>query len=175
MNLLRKPIVVVLLCLTALGLLVKNVLYSKGHEKLAGSPPAAAVHPLLAAALPEPTDAGSSGNTVSPPSIEKDDHLQSLTNRWMHGGPRDPFGTRYDSQRQAVNVLALKGIWRQTGSNLAVINGTVVAQGERILDFTVEKIEPDRVWVTGPNGREELSFKVHPVELSSRSRQEPQR
>jgi hypothetical protein len=175
MNLLRKPIVVALLCLTALGLLLKNVLHLGGNEKLAGSTPGPVIRPLLASVAPVPSPAESSATTVSPPSIERDDHLQSLTNRWMHPGRRDPFGAQYDSQRQAANVLALKGIWRQTGSNLAVINGTVVAQGERIQDFTVEKIEPDRVWVTGPNGREELSFKVHPVELSSRSRQEPQR
>jgi hypothetical protein len=139
--------VVALLCLTALGLLLKNVLHLGGNENLAGSTPGPVIRPLLASVAPVPSPAESSATTVSPPSIERDDHLQSLTNRWMHPGRRDPFGAQYDSQRQAVNVQ----------------------------DFTVEKIEPDRVWVTGPNGREELSFKVHPVELSSRSRQEPQR
>ena len=172
MNLLRKPIVVVCLCLTALALLLKNVLHSAGKQKPVSSPTALATQRLLASAVPPASLAADGEDTATP--IERDNHLEGMANRWMRPGRRDPFGSQFDSQRQAANVLALKGIWRQTGSNLAVINGSVVAQGERILDFTVDRIEPDRVWVTGPNGREELSFKVHPVELSSRSRHEPQ-
>ena len=41
---------------------------------------------------------------------------------------------------------------------LAVLNNQVLGVGDDILRFTVQSIEDDRVWVTGPNGREEVEF-----------------
>jgi len=60
--------------------------------------------------------------------------------------------------KTAQEMLALKAIWLQTGSELAVINGKIVGQGSSILDYKIEKIEQDKVWVSGPIGRERVEF-----------------
>jgi hypothetical protein len=60
--------------------------------------------------------------------------------------------------KTAQEMLALKAIWLQTGSQLAVINGKIVGEGSSISDYKVEKIEQDRVWVSGPIGQEKVEF-----------------
>jgi hypothetical protein len=86
--------------------------------------------------------------------------VASSAAHWELAPRRDPFHSRYNSQNRARQLLTLKGIWRQTGSALAVINNHTVAAGDTILEFSVENIEADRVWVVGPNGREALDFKL---------------
>jgi hypothetical protein len=94
---------------------------------------------------------------------------------------RDPFQA-YDSINvtnrlypAAWEVLNLTAIWRQTGSSLAVINHRIVGEGDtiiaatnrvpplgrdRVLTFTIQSIEGDRVSVQGPSGREEVEFRA---------------
>ncbi|HXJ60452.1 MAG TPA: hypothetical protein VNU68_27720 [Verrucomicrobiae bacterium] len=76
----------------------------------------------------------------------------------------------------AWQVLELTAIWRQTGGKLAVINRKVLGEGDSLvtdlkgtpaagaiaLRFTIELIEDDLVWVSGPSGREPLEFKPLP-------------
>jgi len=85
---------------------------------------------------------------------------------WIESPPRDPFAlypkrTR-DSDKNAVTaaeVLRLNAVWRQTGSQLAVINGQIVAEGQTIQGFEVERVEAESVWVRGAQGRECIEFR----------------
>jgi hypothetical protein len=60
--------------------------------------------------------------------------------------------------KTAQEMLALNAVWMQTGSQLAVINGAIVGEGSSILDYKIDKIEQDKVWVTGPIGPEKVEF-----------------
>jgi hypothetical protein len=73
---------------------------------------------------------------------------------------RDPFLTEHELKGRAAQVLTLKGVWRQTGRELAMINNRLLAEGDSILEFSVEKIESEQVWVSGPGGLEPLTFKL---------------
>lgn len=81
---------------------------------------------------------------------------------------RDPFQIRHLPVSAAVTnvyypsamkLLTLSAIWRQTGGALAVINKRVFSEGDNIFRFTIQNIDADRVWVSGPNGREAVEFK----------------
>jgi hypothetical protein len=91
--------------------------------------------------------------------------VQRNATEWIESPRRDPFQVRdapghlAGTNRPASDFLTLSGIWRQTGSALAVINGAVVGQGDTVLQFKIESIESDRVWVYGPSGVERVSFK----------------
>jgi len=86
--------------------------------------------------------------------------------RWAQGR-RDPFQIRRMAAKPvfppAREVLALSAIWRQTDSSLAVLNNRIYAAGDRVLRYTLQSIESDRVWVQGPNGLEFLEFKSAPL------------
>jgi hypothetical protein len=87
--------------------------------------------------------------------------LKNLAVAWNSSPLRDPFKKRgVFSDKSAREQLALTGILRQTGSELAVINNRILAIGDSILDFKIESVEADHVWVSGPNGKEMLEFKV---------------
>jgi hypothetical protein len=86
--------------------------------------------------------------------------LQANAPNWVASPLRDPFKMRGGvSDKPARDQLTLTGILRQTDSELAVINNLILSAGEMILGFRVETVEADRVWVSGPNGREALEFK----------------
>ena len=89
--------------------------------------------------------------------------VQAHAPSWTDAPRRDPFRGRYEPHAEAKKVLTLKAIWRQTGVDLAVINGHVVQPGDSVLEFSIETIDSDSVWVVGPNGREELTFGLAPV------------
>ena len=65
-----------------------------------------------------------------------------------------------------MDLLKLSGISHQSGSSLAVVNGRVVSEGDRILDFKIETIGVERVWVNGPNGREQIIFDYGAAQLA---------
>lgn len=85
---------------------------------------------------------------------------------WRDSPVRDPFAgsppkpkTRaareYPPAKQRLRIQA---IWLQTGQKLALINNQLVVEGDRILDYTVQSIGADHVWVVGPMGREQVPF-----------------
>jgi hypothetical protein len=81
--------------------------------------------------------------------------------RWSQHPRRDPFkmaGGRSDG-KAARDLLTLSGVLRQTQSTLAVLNNQVLGAGDIILGFKIETVEDRCVWVTGPNGREQVEFK----------------
>ncbi len=157
MNLLRNPMVVGALTVAAVGVLIYDLATesrpAKTHDDLLGrSVP-------IPAAKPSRAQPASDLDQPVTPQLELR-ALEANAARWGQAPRRDPFRSRFDAQTQAARFLSLKAIWRQTEGALAVINDRVVAEGDRVLDFSVEKIESDRVWVSGPNGREDLVFKL---------------
>ncbi|HUS37561.1 MAG TPA: hypothetical protein VM680_19590 [Verrucomicrobiae bacterium] len=86
--------------------------------------------------------------------------LRGQAANWARSPLRDPFKMRGGvNDKPARDQLKLTGILRQTDSELAVINNLILSAGEMILGFKIETVEADRVWVSGPNGREALEFK----------------
>ncbi len=84
--------------------------------------------------------------------------------QWVEAPARDPFG-RYPAEEAKIVEeakppvpLILSAIWRQSGRQMAVINGLVVAEGEEAFEFKVERVENNVVLVRGPNGLERLEF-----------------
>jgi hypothetical protein len=167
-KLLRNPVVVSILAVLALALVVRNVFWPMlGHVRWYKAPPAAMTQTLPATAPVKPGPMAAIkkeflakvlGQTQAVQVASMD--LPSVTSsapRWARPR-RDPFNARFESTSRAAQLLKLKGIWRQSGRDLAVINKTLVAEGDTILEFEVEKIEGDHVWVVGPGGREALSF-----------------
>jgi hypothetical protein len=95
--------------------------------------------------------------------------------RWSQSPKRDPFkmmGARSDG-KSARDLLTLGGVLRQSDSTLAVLNNRVLAAGDTILGFRLESVEDQCVWVSGPNGREQVEFKYSvPPPPERRRRQE---
>ena len=54
----------------------------------------------------------------------------------------------------SVRLPALQGISLGAGPALAVLDRTLVGEGESVGPWKVEKIEQDRVWLDGPGGRQ---------------------
>jgi hypothetical protein len=174
MKLLRNPVVVGLLAVLAVGMLVYYVFWPLISGQMGRRAPRAAAAPApTAVAAPVNPAAPSSpmaqvkdvidkimGNEPVPGPRLDLAAVQASGAKWLQSPRRDPFLGKRDSASRAELLLKLKAIWRQTGSALAVINRSVLSEGDTILEFTLEKIETNHVWVTGPNGREPLIFDV---------------
>jgi hypothetical protein len=173
MKLLRNPIVVAVLVVAAVALVGNSLLPVLRRGSPAAPAPSAAPKP--AAVKPAVAAAPAKKETVeippaAPPAagpVSKVDWALVQTNalRWVEAPRRDPFQVRdwpghfTGTNPPASDFLTLNGIWRQTGSTLAVINSSVVGEGDDILQFKIQSIEADRVWVYGPAGVEFVSFK----------------
>lgn len=171
MKLLRNPVVVGILAVFAVVVVWINVISPmiKGPRRAPRPAPAAASAAATSAAKTAVASAADTLRKMLPPSMQPAPPpeppvdvaaLLPQAPHWLRTPRRDPFHSRYRSQSRAAQLLKLTGTWRQTGGGLATINNRVLAEGETILEFTVEKIEPDRVWVTGPEGREALLFNL---------------
>jgi hypothetical protein len=165
MNLLRNPFMVGALAFAAVGVLI----YDLGRPARSGKLPATAKFKSesTSAAKTSRAQPASAQDGLAGPMLEVRT-LETNAPRWEQAPRRDPFRSRFNAQSQAAHFLSLKGIWRQTGSALAVINDRVVAENDRVLDFSIEKIEPDRVWVVGPNGREGLLLNISGPPMKTR-------
>jgi len=99
------------------------------------------------------------------PKRKEDDSpgTQTQAQPWTGVPQRDPFLVRSGGGIQgtgprAAELLMLNAILRQSGSTLAAINNRVVTEGDSIMGFRIQSIGAERVWVEGPNGREQLVF-----------------
>jgi hypothetical protein len=164
MNLLRNHFVVGALALIAGALLMVRIVWPAvaRHRSVRAERPNAAVRGLLTTTTPHsPGQTNKLTTTDAPaPALPSADwqSIKAVVANWAEAPRRDPFRSRTDPQNQAARFLTLQAVWRQTGSNLAVINDQTLSEGDRILEFSVDQIGADRVWVIGPNGREELPF-----------------
>lgn len=176
MSLLRNPWVVGCLALFALGLVAHNVVWPIVQRSLparirpnANPSPQASTSPPVSAAA-EVNQTAPLSRQADPPAgtrIDRDLVLAGA-DRWMETPRRDPFHNLFQRKSRAEELLTLAAVWRQAGSTLAIINNKLVAEGDTILDFKVLKIDVNRVWVEGPDGRQPVEFKLPvPPEASS--------
>lgn len=92
------------------------------------------------------------------------DFVRNAMDRWLQSPRRDPFGGHPLQLATVVTItnapapLTLTAIWRQTGRQLAVINGRVVTEGDKAFDYTVERIEDAVVILQGPAGPRRVEF-----------------
>jgi hypothetical protein len=178
MKLLNNPIVVGALAVVAVGYTVWTITGSGRPRHTPRTPPPAAMNPA-----PTPTPTPSPATTTPPPTPStptttttttashrlqnpiKLAVIQTEARRWLESPRRDPFqilASRTDAPQgpSAAQLLSLRAIWRQTGSQLAILNEKILREGDQVLGFAVETIEADGVWVRSTNGRERVSFRT---------------
>jgi len=114
--------------------------------------------------LPAPRNAssdGMGGTTFTNVPMELAT-IQKQLEQWVKVPKRDPFQhfIAQDGYPGAGAYLTLSAVWRQTGNRLAVINQKVMAEGDVIKDYRLERIEGERVWVHGPVGLEPLDLEL---------------
>ncbi len=84
--------------------------------------------------------------------------------KWVESPNRDPFGYYPKPSDKAVtttrtnasDILRVTAIWRQTGRQLAVINGMVTTEQAEIQGYKVDQIDATVVRLTGPSGPDQI-------------------
>jgi hypothetical protein len=91
---------------------------------------------------------------------------------WVAAPTHDPFDLKQLARPKktalinAPSVLAklkLQGLWLQTGSSIAWINGHPYAEGDTIEGYRIVSIEPDTVWFQNGDSREHLGLQRRPA------------
>ena len=169
MKLLRNPVVVGTLGVLAVAMILYN---TRPMWQRKGQRPAASNSETSAPTPPPATQAVAITPYLEAPT-QKTNRILPETNidltqvRWkLNGSPRrDPFQVTpatitnlFRAYPPAAELLRLTGVWRQTGSSLAVVNGRILGVGDHIQMFTIESIDGDSVWLEGPAGREQIEF-----------------
>lgn len=181
MKLLRSPIVVVLLAIAALALVFKNVVWpvlggprwARMWSKAAHTATAVTSKPVDEVLKQLAIKPAETGKVITGSGIDLA-AARSGAARWVVSPRRDPFQGRVRPRNAegayplAIELLTLQGIWMQPGSKLAVVNSNVFSEGDKILEFRIEAIENDHIWVQGPNGREQVDFRSVPVAQTNR-------
>lgn len=164
MKLFRNPIVVGVLAVAAL--VIAGVQFApmlrwgnSAPSPGAGAPPAALQPPVTPAAAPTSAVTETSMDLAA---------LEAQAASWGAPSRWDPFRTRRNLNASvastapdsppARDLLTLGAVWRQEQADFAVINGRVVTLGGMVLGFKVTGIESGFVWVSGPNGLEQVPF-----------------
>ena len=163
---LNNPWIVGCLCLAALGLVLNNL-----------------VEPLSTGSVssdiisePEPSEAvtNSSPLTGASPGPEPQAEPEAEKVAWVNNPLRDPFRLQTSYRPTPVRKkppelleqfstpaplpFILKAVAVEDQRRIAVINRTVVAEGENIKGYRVVSIQENGVWLQGPGGRERLDF-----------------
>ena len=180
MKLLRNPIVMGLLVLVALALgfwVLRPILTGRRgarmSSKAAATATAVSTNPVgktvkTLAAKPAATGKLTAGAGIDLAAA------QDGAAPWIVSPRRDPFLGRVRPRNAAgayplaVELVTVQGIWMQPDVKLAVINRTLVSQGDNLLEFRIEEIASDHVWVQGPNGRERVGFGSHAATQTNR-------
>ncbi len=163
MKALRNPWLVSVLAVAAFAAAGWNIIRPlRGHASQ--SPPSVATPiPVPVPPSPTATPAGPAPTAAHPATPIDVASIRRDFVRWLDSPARDPFqayaapATTHGGPR-AAQVLSLTATWRQTGSELAVLNGQVLGEGDEISGFKLERIEGDMVWVRGTNGTESIEF-----------------
>lgn len=161
MKLLRNPLIVGALVLIALVVVVIQFKprFLSSNAPVQGNTGGAPTP--VPAVVPQPN--ASAAQQKAPPGSSIDvQTIEANSARWNNSLQRDPFLARssfpQSTNAPARDLLTLNAIWRQTSGDLAVINNRIVVAGDRVLMFSVSRIEADGVWVDGPNGPERIEF-----------------
>lgn len=166
MKWLQNKFVVGILGVFALGIVLNNlgVFQMLKAPSLGGAVPDGVEVGAGRTELPPPKNAGSEGmgdTTFTNVPMEVP-IIRKQLEQWVKVPKRDPFQhfIAQDGYPGAGAYLTLSAVWRQTGSRLAVINQKVLAEGDTINDYRLERIEGERVWVHGPVGLEPLDLEL---------------
>ncbi len=171
MKLLRNPVAVAVLALLAVAVMAYQFWPMLRPRFARTAPPPPSPRPAAAPtapAKPAKPPADSPAPPQGPAASVEVAVLETNSLRWAEAPRNDPFKVRFyvssaqgTTNRPAMEVLTLNAVWQQTdGAPLAVINNRLLGEGDVILEFKISTIEPDRVWVDGPNGREPVRFKL---------------
>ncbi|MBI4667058.1 MAG: hypothetical protein HY751_11695 [Nitrospinae bacterium] len=162
---LNNPLVVGALALIAFGVVFRNVVWPIIHkEEAPGGGPSvtSAVTSIVTAPFTGQTQGGAPVDmgTVTPMDL-------SVVG-WEQNPTRDPFTayapvTTYAAEenappKQARDLLILKAIVVEPGLKMAYINKKIVKEGDIIDNYKILRISPGMVLVSGPLGKEELTF-----------------
>jgi hypothetical protein len=181
MNWLRSPWVSGGLAVVAVAFVAFQVLTSgrsRGRPATVVSAPAATAPALTAPAPAAAQPKASPSVAVPPPATVTAGQIpidrrfvQSRLAEWIDGPRRDPFfNATHKAARAEPSPVAgwkLSAIWRQTGSRVATINGSIYQEGDEIEGYKIERIEGDQVWFRGPTGREPLGFTSSQTETNA--------
>jgi len=177
-KLMRNPVAVGVLVALAVAVIVYQFWPMLRPRFARSSPPGPSPAPAAtpsAPAKPAPPSTGLNTNSQVSTSALELAVLEANSQRWAEAPRNDPFKVRFyvgaqgTNSRPAMEVLTLNAVWEQTkDSPLVVINNHVFSEGDvivlkdgnAILQYKISTIEPDRVWVDGPNGREPVRFKL---------------
>ena len=169
MKILRNPWVVSVLSLLAVVVVSYQMFPSRWQSGI--SPKAPPQNPATVQSEPStaPSNQASSPKGSNQPDAAIDPHYaESHLAGWTESPGRDPFllvtlnaGTGAGTP---VSRWKLQAIWSQTGRRVAVINRHVYSEGDEIDGYKIERIDTDRVWLDGPDGKEILAFGAGPGE-----------
>lgn len=169
----RKQIIVGILACAAVGFVMWTLLGPKPKRGAKGPATTASSPAASSAAKNAPSPAH--GTNAAPTRLTPDQpielaFLSSRFPQWIEAPARDPFlpvlistnlaKTQGPPPPKASDRLAIRAIWRQSGNRLAVINDSVLGEGDRIAGYMVEKIDANQIWVRGTNGFESVDFLV---------------
>lgn len=161
MSLFQNKFVVASLVVSAIATLVYSIglpMWKKHRAKTDKPPTTRTSGPSVSASQLQVQDASARNRQIDRLFVAQ--HFEE----WLLAPRRDPFavhgmpGMAIKGLPPASEFLKLEGIWRQTGSRLAVINRQIFREGDAISHFIIEQIDADAVWVRGPSGPERLRF-----------------
>lgn len=182
MKILRNPIAVAVLAVVALAYTAWTLFGARGFRSSSSSAATTTAAGPAVPVPPSPLPSPSLSPTPGPSSLPASLPLTRLdlatiiaqAQRWIESPRRDPFRVDRPAQERpqgppASDLLVLSAVWRQTGSQLAIINQQILREGEKLQGYAIETIEADSVWVRGTNGRERITFLVPNLAPTPRS------
>ena len=123
----------------------------------------------VAARTAESFDANTSGTAFDvPPRLRFGEELNLWRELYPASRLRDPFALAaahsesIETNSLKVPAFSLQAISIEPNRALAVIDHRVVAAGEKIADYQVERIQVAEVWLRGPAGRLVLTLHSAP-------------
>jgi hypothetical protein len=169
MKILRNPWVVGVLSLLAVVVVFYQTSHSRWQSGLSAEAPPQSQGTVQAEPSPAPPSHATSPKGSIQPDADIDQHYaESHLAGWAESPGRDPFllvtlkaGT---GAVTPVSRWKLQAIWSQTGGRVAVINQHIHSEGDVIDGYKIERIDTDRVWLDGPDGKEILAFGAGPGE-----------
>ena len=157
---LNNPWIVGCLCLAALGLVFNNLVQPISTDSVSSE----------ITSVPEPSEVITASTPVKSASSE----LETENVDWVKKPLRDPFRLQTSSPPNSVRQrppellehdsppsplpFTLKAVAVEDQRRIAVIDRTVVSEGEEIQGYRVVSIQHNGVWLQGPRGRERLEF-----------------
>jgi hypothetical protein len=169
MKILRNPWVVGVLSLLAAVVVFYQTSHSRSQSGLSDEAPPQSQGTVQAEPSPAPpSQATSPKGSIQPDAAIDQHYAESHLAGWAESPGRDPFLlVTLNARIAAVSPVSrwkLQAIWSQTGRRVAVINRHVYNEGDVIDGYKIERIDTDRVWLNGPDGKEVLAFGAGPGE-----------